>query len=233
MSTSTYAAALSRLLAHEGGYTNHPDDPGGPTKFGITIADYRREAKADATAADVRAMSVDEAKSIYRRRYWDAQRCDELPAGIDYAVFDYGVNSGIGRSGKVLRRVLGLSDKGGKISDHVIDAARGADAETVIAAICDERLRFLKSLKTWDVFGRGWSRRVAEVRAFSLSLAGSEPAPAKTMPAPKAAGGAVAGAAAAAAAAQGGAAPWGIVAIALVAVIAGALAAHMLVKRKG
>src|SRR5690242_3601962 len=117
MAASTYDDALARLLAHEGGYTNHPDDPGGPTNFGITIADYRRYARADATAADVRAMSVEEAKAIYRKRYWDAQRCDDLPAGVDYAVFDYGVNSGIGRSGKVLRRALALADDTSKITD--------------------------------------------------------------------------------------------------------------------
>jgi len=68
MAATSYDAALARLLQHEGGYTNHPDDPGGPTNFGITIADYRRYAKPDATAADVRAMPVDVAKTIYRKR---------------------------------------------------------------------------------------------------------------------------------------------------------------------
>ena len=94
---ASYEAALARLLAHEGGYSNHPSDPGGPTNFGITIVDYRKYVKPGATAADVKAMTLDEAKKIYRAKYWDAQRCDELPAGVDYAVFDYGVNSGIGR----------------------------------------------------------------------------------------------------------------------------------------
>lgn len=120
MAASTYDEALRRLLAHEGGYSNHPSDPGGPTNFGITLADYRRYIKPDATADDVRAMSVDQAKAIYRKRYWDAQRCDELPAGVDYSVFDYGVNSGIGRSGKVLRRVVGLPDDTSTVTDQVL-----------------------------------------------------------------------------------------------------------------
>jgi lysozyme family protein len=90
MAASSYDAALARLLAHEGGYTNHPADPGGPTNFGITIFDYRKYVKPDATAADVRAMKLDEAKAIYRAKYWVAQRCNELPAGVDYATFDYG-----------------------------------------------------------------------------------------------------------------------------------------------
>ena len=170
MATHTYDRALRRLLAHEGGYTNHPSDPGGPTNFGITIHDYRKYVKADATAADVRAMSIDEAKAIYRAKYWDKMRCDDLPAGVDYCVFDYGVNSGSGRAPKVLQRVLGVADDGivGKIT---IKATYARDAREVIAAICDERLNYLKGLKTWPVFGRGWGRRVAEVRAAALAMA--------------------------------------------------------------
>jgi lysozyme family protein len=171
MAASTYDEALRRLLVHEGGYTNHPSDPGGPTNFGITIYDYRKYVKPNATAADVRAMKLDEAKAIYRTKYWAAQRCDELPAGIDGSVFDYGVNSGIGRSGKVLRRVVGLPDNTSVVTDEVLSAVAKRDAKAIVAAINDERLRFLKSLKTWPVFGTGWGRRVAEVKAFSLHLA--------------------------------------------------------------
>ena len=171
MAASTYDEALRRLLVHEGGYSNHPSDPGGPTNFGITIYDYRRYVKPSATAADVRAMRIDEAKAIYRAKYWNAQRCDGLPAGVDYSVFDYGVNSGIGRSGKVLRRVVGLPDNTSVVTEEVLGAVAQRDAKAIIGAINDERLRFLKGLKTWPVFGAGWSRRVAEVKAFSLHLA--------------------------------------------------------------
>jgi lysozyme family protein len=171
MTASSYDAALARLLVHEGGYTNHPADPGGPTNYGITIFDYRKYVKPVAKAADVRAMKLDEAKAIYRSKYWNAQRCDELPAGVDYAVFDYGVNSGVGRSGKVLRRVLRLPDSTSVVNDAVIEAVRAADAKALITAICDERLRFLQALKTWPVFGAGWGRRVAEVRAAALAMA--------------------------------------------------------------
>src|SRR5690349_4073167 len=172
MARESYDAALKRLLAHEGGYGNHPSDPGGPTNFGITLADYRRYIKPDATAADVRAMSVEQAKAIYRKRYWDAQRCDELPAGVDYSIFDYSVNSGVGRSGKVLRRVVGLPADSSAVTDQVLAYTRVRDPKVLVAAICDERLAFLQSLKTWPVFGRGWGTRVAEVKAFSLALAG-------------------------------------------------------------
>jgi lysozyme family protein len=175
MAAVNYDEALRQLLLHEGGYTHHPSDPGGPTNFGITIYDYRKYVKQGATAADVKTMSLDEAKSIYRAKYWDAQRCDELPTGVDNAVFDYGVNSGIGRSGKVLRRCLKLPDDSSIVNDTVIAAAIEVDAKALVIAICDERLRFLKGLKTWGVFGKGWGLRVAEVKAFSLALAGQRP----------------------------------------------------------
>jgi lysozyme family protein len=178
MAASSYDAALARLLVHEGGYSNHPADPGGPTNFGITITDYRRYVKPGATANNVCAMTVGEAKRIYRDKYWGAQRCDELPAGVDYAVFDYGVNSGIGRSGKVLRRCLRLADDSSAVNDAVIAAARAADAKALIVAICDERLRFLQSLKTWSVFGKGWGARVVEVKAYALQLAAGASVPA-------------------------------------------------------
>src|SRR3977135_729644 len=136
MATSTYDEALRRLLAHEGGYSNHPSDPGGPTNFGITIFDYRKYVKPHATAADVRAMQVAEAKAIYRAKYWDAMRCDELPAGVDYSVFDYAVNSGTGRAPEDLRRCLGIAVSG--LSDEAtIRAAGRATVRQLIAAICD------------------------------------------------------------------------------------------------
>ena len=153
-----------------GGYSDHPSDPGGPTNFGITIGDYRRYVKANATAADVRAMRLDEAKAIYRARYWNAMRCDELAAGLDYAAFDYAVNSGVGRATKVLQRLLDLADDG-RVSDALVTAARSRNATDLIARLCDERLAFLKQLKTWPVFGAGWGRRVSEVRAAALTMA--------------------------------------------------------------
>ena len=176
MAASTYDEALRRLLVHEGGYSNHPSDPGGPTNFGITIADYRKYVKPDATAADVRDMSrATRRRRIYRKRYWDVQRCDELPAGVDYSIFDYGVNSGIGRSGKVLRRVVGLPDNTSAVTDQVLAYARVRDPKVLVAAICDERLAFLKSLRTWPVFGRGWGTRVAEVEGGFARVGGRSP----------------------------------------------------------
>ena len=175
MAASTYCEALRRLLLHEGGYCNHPKDPGGPTNFGITIADYRKYIKPGASADDVRAMRLEEAKAIYRSKYWRALRCDELPAGVDDSIFDYGVNSGVGRAGKVLRRVMGLPDDNCAVTDDVIAEVTRRDPRTVIAAINAERLAFLRGLRSWPVFGTGWERRVGDVRDFSLHIAGQAP----------------------------------------------------------
>ena len=177
MAASSYDEALKRLLVHEGGYSNHPSDPGGPTNFGITIGDYRQYVKRDATAADVRGMKVEQAKAIYRDKYWNVVRADELPAGVDYCVFDYAVNSGTGRAPKVLQRLLGCAVTG-RMDDATVKLARARDAKRLIGEICDERLAFLQSLRSWPVFGNGWGRRVREVRAAALALAEKAAAPA-------------------------------------------------------
>src|SRR5690242_18712533 len=165
-----YDEALKRVLAHEGGYTNHPDDPGGPTNWGITIWDARKYWKRDADADDVRAMPLEVAKRIYKSKYWDAMRCDELPSGIDYAVFDFGVNSGPTRALKVLEDIIGVRETGNP-DDVLIRTVKHLPAKPVVTELCDKRLAFLKGLKTWPVFGNGWGRRVAEVRGAALSMA--------------------------------------------------------------
>src|SRR5436190_507025 len=169
MTASSYDEALRRVLVHEGGYSNHPSDPGGPTNWGITIHDARAYWKTAATAADVRSMPVEVAKDIYRSKYWDAMRCDDLPAGVDYAVFDYGVNSGIGRAVRVLQRLVG-TDVDGEIGPNTIAATARTAAVKLINQICDERLAFLQGLETRGVFGTGWGRRVREVRVAALAM---------------------------------------------------------------
>jgi len=119
-------------------------------------------------------MKISDAKAIYRAKYWDALRCDKLPAGLDYAVFDYGINSGIARAAKVLHRILGLPDDV-RMSDGAIAAVRSGAARDLIARLCEERLIFLRSLRTWPVFGAGWSRRVREVKVAALVMASHAP----------------------------------------------------------
>lgn len=175
MAAGNFDRSLAHVLRHEGGYVNHPADPGGPTKYGITLAVYRDTGRPNATAADLRAITHAEAGAIYRARYWDALACDALPAGLDYALFDYGVNSGVARAARVLRHLCGTAGQGARIDAATLAALRRRDAAALVASLCDERLAFLRRLKTWRVFGRGWSRRVAEVRAAALAMAAGAP----------------------------------------------------------
>ena len=176
-----YDAALKGVLEHEGGYSNDPGDDGGPTKYGITIWDARSFWKPNATAADVRSMPLSVAKKIYEEKYWDALRCDEMPAGVDYAVFDYGVNSGISRAAKLLQRLLNVSADG-KVGSGTLGALRThSDYPKLIHSICDQRLAFLQAAHNksgqplWPLFGRGWAHRVAEVRLVSLRMQKDHP----------------------------------------------------------
>lgn len=177
----TYDEALRRILIHEGGYTNDAADPGGPTNFGITIHDFQMYLNPKGTAADVKNLTVDQAKVIYKKHYADPLRYDDLPAGLDYCVLDYGVNSGISRSAKVLQRFVNTTPDG-IIGPNTLAAVNRADPSTLINDMCNERLAFLQRLRTWSVFGRGWGRRVREVRAASLVLTHShDPIPGKAI----------------------------------------------------
>jgi lysozyme family protein len=167
---SSYDTIITGVLVSEGVYSNDAGDPGGPTKYGITIWDGRAYWKKNATAADMKAMSLSVAKEIYRTKYWAKIDGDDLPAGVDYAVFDYGVNSGISRAAKVLQRLVGTKADG-IIGPHTILATREHDQIELINDICDERLNFLHDLASWRLFGKGWNSRVRRVRTDSLKLA--------------------------------------------------------------
>lgn len=164
----TYSPAMQQgVFPHEGGYTNDAADPGGPTNWGITIYDARAYWKPGATAEDVRNMPKSVAEDIYAAHYATPLRYDDMPAGVDYAVLDYGINSGIGRAARVLQQLVGVAVDGA-IGAETLAAAGRRDPAALVNAICDERLAFLKALATWPVFGVGWGRRVAEVRALAL-----------------------------------------------------------------
>lgn len=174
MTAANWPACQARIRKHEGGNDDDPRDPGGRTSRGIIQrewTDYVAHHPGNELPADVWKASDSAITDIYRTKYWEKMRCDELPSGVDDTIYDYSVNSGVGRAGKVLRRIVGMPDNTSVVTDDVLNAVAKRDAKAVIVAINDERLRFLKSLKTWPVFGAGWSRRVAEVKAFSLHLA--------------------------------------------------------------
>jgi len=160
---------LSLVLVHEGGYVNHPSDPGGATNKGVTQAVYdtyrRRQGKP---TQSVKHITAAELVAIYRRDYWDKIKGDDLPAGLDYAVFDFAVNSGITRAAQYLQRLVGVKDDG-KIGPKTLEAVSMHDRKQLINRLCDKRLSFLRGLGTFSVFGKGWTRRVEDVRAKALA----------------------------------------------------------------
>ncbi|MER9912233.1 hypothetical protein NKJ71_16540 [Mesorhizobium sp. M0050] len=182
-----FARSLALVLKSEGGWSDNPADPGGATMKGVTLANFRRYVKADATKDDLRHITDAQIATVYRRFYWDAVAGAELPDGVDYATFDFAVNSGPGRAAKYLQGVLGtLQD--GRIGPATIAALSNKSSGAVIDALSDNRLTFLKRLPTWPVFGKGWSSRVESVRKASLSMTiqpAASPAPAKPIPAPQ------------------------------------------------
>lgn len=173
MAARDYQVCEDRVLDHEGSvYTDgvHPYDPGGPTRWGITLTDARAFWKPNATARDVMIMPKSVAQLIYKHKYWDFVRGDDLPAGVDDVIFDYGILSGNSRAGKVLRRVLGMSDADWHVTDEVIAACAKRDPNQIIDAISDERLQFMRGLSIWPTYKNGWTTRVREVRQFAKTL---------------------------------------------------------------
>lgn len=166
MTVATRKPALALVLAHEGGFSNHPADPGGATNRGITQRVYDAYRKSRGLAVrSVRYISDDEVADIYNKNYWQLIKGDRLPAGLDYAVFDFAVNSGVSRAVKFLQKGLGFvgDDVDGIIglrTEARIDAAMRKNEELVISNYCADRLTFVRGLSTFNVFGKGWTRRI-------------------------------------------------------------------------
>jgi lysozyme family protein len=171
---TSYATAIAAVLEHEGGYSDDEADAGGPTKYGITHIDLAKWRGKPVTAKDVQKMTLAEAKAIYRAKYWDALLCDDLPKGVDYAVFDFGVNSGISRSAKYVQRIVGVAADG-IIGPVTAEAIGKYDPKLLINQLLDRREEFLTQIiqnnPSQRVFQRGWFRRTKEVRQRALEMA--------------------------------------------------------------
>ena len=169
MAKENFDKALKLVLEHEGGWVNHPRDPGGETNKGVTKAVYDAYRRMNGKSIQsVQFVTNDELQAIYRFQYWDKVQGDHLPSGLDYAVFDFAVNSGVSRASKYLQAVVGVSQDG-QIGVKTIAAIK--DAKSTINALCDRRMSFLRNLGTFMAFGRGWTRRVQGVRAKALEMA--------------------------------------------------------------
>lgn len=188
----TFEQALSAVLVHEGGYVNHPRDPGGATNLGVTIGTAKRlgidvDGDGDTDTIDIKLLKPTDAAKVYRAEYWNKVRGDDLPAGVDYAVFDYAVNSGPGRAAKALQKLVGVPQDGqiGPKTLGAVAAVHPLNLVSLINAYCDDRMAFLRGLKTFPTFGKGWTSRVQGVRALATDMVRLEPiAPPKLQPAP-------------------------------------------------
>ena len=169
MAAENYDKCLETILHHEGGYVNHPKDPGGETNLGVT----KRVYEDWGGTKDMKDLTVDDVAPIYRKNYWDRMKCDDIPAGLDLCVFDFGVNAGTGRSAKYLQTMIGTVADGGigpntlRALDTYIDAN---GVEGAIKNFQEARQGYYESLSTFETFGRGWTRRVTETTELALSM---------------------------------------------------------------
>ena len=163
--------SLAELLKHEGGYSDHPQDPGGRTNLGVTQAVWEDWIDRAVSEENMKALTPAKVAPLYREMYWDRIKADKLPSGVDYCVFDAAVNSGASRAAKWLQTTVGaVAD--GMIGEQTLKQVLLTNPLMVIDKYSAIRLEFLKGRSTWPTFGKGWERRVEEVRVTALKMCG-------------------------------------------------------------
>ena len=167
--TNNFDNVLKLVLQSEGGFVNDPRDPGGMTNLGVTQRVWEAFVGRPVSEVEMMALSPADVAPLYRENYWERVHCDELPAGVDYAVMDYAVNSGTSRAAKSLQSACGVTPDG-SIGPLTLQAIGKADPLNLINSICDQRMTFLQSLPSFPDFGNGWSARVARVKAASTQM---------------------------------------------------------------
>jgi lysozyme family protein len=164
-----FREALQAVLKHEGGFVNHPRDPGGMTNLGVTKKVWEAWVGHPVGEKEMRALTPATVARLYKRRYWDAVKGDELPTGLDYLMFDFAVNAGPGRAVRTMQKALGTNPDGA-IGPKTIAALKAADPTDLIAKFSMEKELFYKALPTFATFGKGWLRRVAEVKSHAVTM---------------------------------------------------------------
>ena len=183
--TEDFRIALAETLSHEGGFVNHPRDPGGMTNLGVTRktwAAWTGRRVQDVTEAEMRALSIEQVMIVYHRNYWLAVRGDELPPGVNLMVFDIGVNSGPQRAVKMLQKAINQLGRvkvtvDGRMGPKTLSAAAKADSLDLIKEIAGTRLWFYFDLSTFRTFGKGWMRRLMDVSIDAGIMAVGRAAP--------------------------------------------------------
>lgn len=164
--------ALDHVLKSEGGWSDNPDDPGGATMKGITFEVFKSfKRNLHLTKDDLKAISDQDVHDLYKTLYWDKIFGDELPGGIDYAVFDAAVNMGVGRASKLLQKSVEVNADG-VIGQQTLQSVKSANPEDILNSFTVEKEYFYKSLPTFGTFGKGWMNRVVEVKTIASSMIG-------------------------------------------------------------
>ena len=166
---ANYQKCLETILHHEGGYVNHPKDPGGETNLGVTKRVYEEHGGTK----DMKDLTVEDVAPIYKKGYWDKLKGDDLPSGLDLCVFDFGVNAGPGRAAKYLQSLIGTTPDGGigpmtlkTVSEYITKHG----LKTTIEQYQSERQKYYEGLSTFATFGKGWTRRVNETTDLAIEL---------------------------------------------------------------
>jgi len=174
MAQGNLGNCLEVIFPYEGGYVDHPRDPGGATNMGITFSVLKSWRGTAITKQDVKNLTKAEAAEIYAKRYANPLRFNDLPLGPDLPILDFGINSGISRSAKYTQAIVGVAQDG-QIGPQTLSALSRMDRRDFIKKLCAKRLGFVQGLKIWDTFGKGWSRRIAHVEAKALSWVSTKP----------------------------------------------------------
>jgi lysozyme family protein len=160
---SNWPTSLALILKSEGGFVNHPSDPGGMTNLGVTKKAWEAYVGHPVDEAEMRALTPEIVAPFYKARYWDACKCDQLPIGIDYAVFDFAVNAGVSRASKTMQTALGTAADG-IVGPATLGVAVNADPDHFLEKFSAAKEQFYRNLPTFEHFGKGWLRRVSEVK---------------------------------------------------------------------
>lgn len=166
--------ALTELLKHEGGYVNHPSDPGGRTNLGVTQKVYEQWVGYPVSEKIMRGLTPDHVRALYKVKYWDRVKGDELPAGLDLCVFDFGVNAGPNRAKRYFQMLVGAKPDGvigPKTMQALKDKRSALGTDGLIRGYSDLRHKYYRKLRHFSTFGRGWTRRVNEVEQAALRMA--------------------------------------------------------------
>ena len=166
MAAENWEKCLETILHHEGGYVNHPKDPGGETNLGVTKRVYEEWGGTK----EMKDLEVADVEPIYKKNYWDRIRGDDLPSGLDWAAMDWGVNSGTGRPAKVIQRFVSAKQDGA-IGPQTLRLIAENDPGDMIQYLYEQRQKFYERLKTFETFGRGWTRRNQETLKAALEMA--------------------------------------------------------------